>query len=144
MQQNCLLVSLDCECRQTQNQVGMSLSFQLRYAPGREISQIELQVVYCRLFAGVLQVVQKVFATFTVSMLISLNFRGLKKKRATNGQTDGSTNGPMEGPTLIQRSNNGLLTGAKISLFFLKSLLMSTKESGLINIFYQTCVQDLV
>jgi hypothetical protein len=53
------------------------------------------------LFAGVLQVVRKVFATFTVSMLISLNFRGLKKKRATNGQTDGSTNGPMEGPTLI-------------------------------------------
>ena len=45
----------------------------------REISQIELQVVHCRLLAGVLQVVFKVFATFPVSMLIPLNFRGLKK-----------------------------------------------------------------
>ena len=48
----------------------------------REISQIELQVVYCRLFAGVLQVVCKVFATFPVSMLIPLIFLGLKKKTA--------------------------------------------------------------
>ena len=68
----------------------------------REISQIELQVVYCRLFAGVLQVVCKVFATFPVSMLIPLNFLGLKKtNRATDGQTDGSMDGLMEKPTLI-------------------------------------------
>ena len=48
----------------------------------RDISQIGLQVVYCRLFAGVLQVVCKVFATFPVSMLIPLIFLGLKKKTA--------------------------------------------------------------
>ena len=46
---------------------------------------------YCRLFAGVLQVVCKVFATFPVSMLIPLNFLSLKKKPRNRLPDNGST-----------------------------------------------------
>ena len=63
----------------------------------RDISQICLQVVYCRLFAGILQIVYRLFAVrdpyFDFSsdhMPFPNNFRGLKKKNAlpTDRRTD--------------------------------------------------------
>ena len=69
----------------------------------RDISQIGLQAVFCRLFAGILQVVYRLFAIRDIyisscSMLFPIIFRGSKKKRetdsCTNEQSDGQTDGP--------------------------------------------------
>ena len=67
----------------------------------RDISQIGLQVVYCRLFAGILQVVYRLFAVrnpyidfSSDHMPFPNNFRGLKKKtryRRTSVLTDRQT-----------------------------------------------------
>ena len=67
----------------------------------RDISQIGLQDVYCRLFAVILQVVNRLFAVrdpyidfSSDHMPFPNNFRGLKKKtryRRTSGLTDRQT-----------------------------------------------------